>query len=86
MHAGQEFGLLRAVGAQRGRFILGVVALRRQRRALVLPSRLGVDQRPARLFPFFRPHGRDETILWFTKSDDYVFNLDAVRVPSKYRF
>jgi len=28
--------------------------------------------------------GRYETILWFTKSDDYVFNLDAVRVPSKY--
>ena len=28
--------------------------------------------------------GRYETILWFTKSDNYVFNLDAVRVPSKY--
>ena len=28
--------------------------------------------------------GRHETILWLTKSDDYVFNLDAVRVPSKY--
>ncbi|MCO5216700.1 MAG: site-specific DNA-methyltransferase [Thermomicrobiales bacterium] len=28
--------------------------------------------------------GRYETILWFTKSDDYVFNLDPVRVPSKY--
>lgn len=28
--------------------------------------------------------GRHETILWFTKSDDYVFNLDSVRVPSKY--
>jgi adenine-specific DNA-methyltransferase len=28
--------------------------------------------------------GRYETILWFTKSDDYVFNLDKVRVPSKY--
>lgn len=28
--------------------------------------------------------GRYETILWFTKSEDYVFNLDAVRVPSKY--
>lgn len=28
--------------------------------------------------------GRYETILWFTKSDSYVFNLDAVRVPSKY--
>jgi len=28
--------------------------------------------------------GRYKIILWFTKSDDYTFNLDAVRVPSKY--
>ncbi len=28
--------------------------------------------------------GRYETLLWFTKSNNYVFNLDAVRVPSKY--
>ena len=28
--------------------------------------------------------GRYETILWFTKSDEYVFNLDDVRIPSKY--
>ena len=28
--------------------------------------------------------GRYETILWFTKTDDYTFNLDSVRVPSKY--
>lgn len=28
--------------------------------------------------------GRYETILWFTKDDDYVFNLDTVRVPQKY--
>lgn len=28
--------------------------------------------------------GRYEMLLWFTKSDQYVFNLDAVRVPSKY--
>jgi DNA modification methylase len=28
--------------------------------------------------------GRYETLLWFTKSDDYIFNLDPVRVPSKY--
>ncbi len=28
--------------------------------------------------------GRYETILWFTKTDNYTFNLDAVRVPSKY--
>jgi adenine-specific DNA-methyltransferase len=28
--------------------------------------------------------GRYETILWFTKGDEYTFNLDSVRVPSKY--
>ncbi|HAF48883.1 MAG TPA: site-specific DNA-methyltransferase [Anaerolineaceae bacterium] len=28
--------------------------------------------------------GRYEVILWFTKTDDYVFNLDPVRVPQKY--
>ncbi len=28
--------------------------------------------------------GRYETLLWFTKSDEYTFNLDPVRVPSKY--
>ncbi len=28
--------------------------------------------------------GRYEVLLWFTKSDTYTFNLDAVRVPAKY--
>lgn len=28
--------------------------------------------------------GRYETILWFSKSADYTFNLDPVRVPAKY--
>jgi len=28
--------------------------------------------------------GRYETILWFTKSSDYTFNLDPVRIPAKY--
>lgn len=28
--------------------------------------------------------GRYETILWFTKTDHYTFNLDDVRIPSKY--
>lgn len=28
--------------------------------------------------------GRYEVILWFTKSDQYVFNLDSVRIPQKY--
>jgi len=31
-----------------------------------------------------RLSGRYETILWFTKGDDYTFNLDAIRVPPKY--
>ncbi|HEV3483712.1 MAG TPA: site-specific DNA-methyltransferase [Candidatus Acidoferrales bacterium] len=31
-----------------------------------------------------RLSGRYETVLWFTKGDDYVFNLDAIRVPQKY--
>jgi adenine-specific DNA-methyltransferase len=31
-----------------------------------------------------RLSGRHETILWFTRSDDYTFNLDPIRVPSKY--
>lgn len=28
--------------------------------------------------------GRYETVIWFTKSDDYTFNLDPVRIPQKY--
>lgn len=28
--------------------------------------------------------GRHETILWFTKGEEYVFDLDAVRIPQKY--
>ncbi len=28
--------------------------------------------------------GRYEVVLWFTKNDDFVFNLDSVRVPQKY--
>lgn len=28
--------------------------------------------------------GRYEVIMWYTKSDDYIFNLDPVRIPSKY--
>jgi adenine-specific DNA-methyltransferase len=31
-----------------------------------------------------RLSGRYETILWFTKGDAYVFNLDPIRVPQKY--
>ncbi|ODU11080.1 MAG: modification methylase [Rubrivivax sp. SCN 71-131] len=28
---------------------------------------------------------RHETILWFTKGDQYVFDLDAIRVPQKWQ-
>ncbi len=28
--------------------------------------------------------GRYEVIMWFTKGDDYTFNLDPVRIPQKY--
>lgn len=28
--------------------------------------------------------GRYETLLWLTKSDDYTFNLDPIRVPQLY--
>jgi adenine-specific DNA-methyltransferase len=28
--------------------------------------------------------GRHETILWFTKGDKYIFNLDSIRIPQLY--
>lgn len=28
--------------------------------------------------------GRYETIIWFTKTENYFFNLDPVRIPQKY--
>jgi adenine-specific DNA-methyltransferase len=28
--------------------------------------------------------GRYETVLWFTKGDQYYFDLDSVRIPAKY--
>jgi len=31
-----------------------------------------------------RLSGRYENIMWFTKNDKYVFNLDPIRVPQKY--
>ena len=36
------------------------------------------------LNPTSRFSGRHEMILWFTKGDDYPFELDEVRVPQKY--
>ena len=32
----------------------------------------------------YRLSGRYETLLWFSKTANYVFNLDNIRVPSKY--
>ena len=31
-----------------------------------------------------RLSGRYETVLWYTKGDHYVFNLDEIRIPQKY--
>lgn len=48
---------------------------------------------PRNRIVWIRPHGlharkkfsgRHETILWFTKTDEYKFNLDPIRVPQKY--
>lgn len=36
------------------------------------------------LHSYKRFSGRHETIMWFTKTDDYFFNLDPVRTPQKY--
>lgn len=54
-------------------------------------SRLGLKMRNRIVWHFEhglhctrRFSGRYETIIWFTKSDKYVFNLDPVRVPQKY--
>lgn len=31
-----------------------------------------------------RLSGRYEVLLWFTKGDNYTFNLDPIRIPAKY--
>lgn len=31
-----------------------------------------------------RLSGRHETILWFTKGDDYFFDVNPIRIPAKY--
>lgn len=36
------------------------------------------------LNPSQRFSGRHETILWFTKGEEYSFDLDSVRMPQKY--
>lgn len=49
---------------------------------------------PRNRIAWVRPHGlhaktkfsaRHETVLWFTKTDEYKFDLDAIRVPQKYQ-
>jgi len=53
-----------------------------------------LDLIPRNRIVWVRQHGlhgrrkfsaRHESILWFTKTDDYVFDLDAIRVPQKYQ-
>jgi len=33
----------------------------------------------------YRLSGRYEVVSWYTKTDNYTFNLDKIRVPQKYR-
>ncbi len=54
-------------------------------------KRLGLQLRNRLIWHFehglhasLRFSGRYETLLWFTRGNDYTFNLDAVRVPAKY--
>ncbi len=54
-------------------------------------KRLGLKMRNRIIWTFghglhttHRFSGRYETIIWFTKSDDYFFNVDPVRVTQKY--
>ncbi len=54
-------------------------------------SRLGLRMRNQIIWHFEhglhcsrRFSGQYETIIWFTKSDDYIFHLDPVRIPQKY--
>lgn len=53
-----------------------------------------LGMRPRNRVIWVRQHGlhatkkfsaRHEAILWFTKGDNYTFNLDAVRVPQKWQ-
>jgi adenine-specific DNA-methyltransferase len=60
----------------------------------IFPILEGFGLIPRNRIVWIRQHGlhanrkfsaRHETILWFTKSDDYKFNLDRIRVPQKYQ-
>jgi site-specific DNA-methyltransferase (adenine-specific)/adenine-specific DNA-methyltransferase len=49
----------------------------RLRNRIIWRFNFGINQKK-------RFSGRYETVLWFTKSDSYKFNLDPVRVPQIY--
>jgi adenine-specific DNA-methyltransferase len=60
----------------------------------VFPILEGCGLLPRNRIVWARQHGlhatrkfscRYETLLWFTKTDSYTFNLDAIRVPQKYQ-
>lgn len=57
----------------------------------ILKNKLGLKLRNRIIWRFEhglhatkRLSGRYEVILWFTKEDQYLFNLDSLRVPQKY--
>jgi len=54
----------------------------------------GLGMQPRNRIIWIRQHGlharkkfsaRHETLLWFTKGDDYKFSLEQIRVPQKYK-
>ena len=60
---------------------------------MLFPLFIDIKFIPRNRIVWIRQHGthaklkfsnRHESILWFTKSHDYRFNLDAIRVPQKY--
>ncbi|MFW9903964.1 MAG: DNA-methyltransferase [Candidatus Thorarchaeota archaeon] len=60
---------------------------------MLFPLFVNLEFIPRNRIIWIRQHGthakhkfsnRHESILWFTKSHNYKFNLDAIRVPQKY--
>ena len=60
----------------------------------VFPILEGLGMIPRNRVIWIRPHGvharrrfscRHESLIWFTKSDNYRFNLEPIRVPQKYQ-
>jgi adenine-specific DNA-methyltransferase len=60
-----------------------VFSLLEKRKDIVLRNRI-VWSFAHGLHGTFRFSGRHETVLWYTKGDNYFFDLDSVRVPQKY--